>query len=244
MNWFQIKAFVNKIKLNNMNMINVGNGQFVVIDNSPIIVGEGYALNTDNNEVVYYNGNYGEETPANIKKITHSFPKLAGTIEITDFSTKPGFVEKRMALFGDRLKSLKTELEELKVYEPVNGMGKWGRKVIMDKLTREINELESNPFIDDPNEFTTDVYNEQSLLSELTSRVISHDYSYNFSDDNGSYTSGVRSEKIIVELIGVLIGICRVDGEQLMEDLIAVRSEQFADGLTHETIRGWFQNYL
>jgi hypothetical protein len=244
MNGFQIKAFVNKIKTNNMNMINVGNGQFVVIDNSPIIVGEGYCLDTDNNEVVYYNGNYGDEAPSFLKKITHSFPKLAGTVEITDFGTKPGFVEKRMAQFADRLKSLKVELEELKVYEPVNGMGKWGKQVMIDKLTREINELESNPFIDDPNEFTTDMLNEESVLSELTSRVISYDYNHTLSDYNGFYTSADRNQKIIVELIGVLIGICRMDAEQLMEDLIAARSEQFPDGLTHNTIRGWFQNYL
>ena len=124
MNGFQIKAFVNKIKLDKMNIISAKGGYFVVTDDSPIK--EGYCLDTDTDEVIYYNGNYGEETPVRFKKITHSFPHLAGTIEITDI-----------------LKSLKTELDELRVYEPVNGMGKWGKKVIMDKLIRQINELEN-----------------------------------------------------------------------------------------------------
>ena len=123
MNWFSIKAFVNKIKMNKMNIIKLSTGQSVVIDNSPIIVGEGHCLDTNNNEVIYYNGNYGEETPTNIKKITHSWPKLAGTIELKTSDT------------------LRHELEFWKGYEPVNGMGKWGRKVRIDSLTEQIEDL-------------------------------------------------------------------------------------------------------
>ena len=82
MNWFSIKAFVNRIKTDKMNIIKLSNGLSVVVDNSPIIVGEGYCLDTNTNEIVYYNGNYGEETPSFIKKITHSWPKLSGTNEL------------------------------------------------------------------------------------------------------------------------------------------------------------------
>lgn len=123
MNWFQIKAFVNKLKSKSMNIIKLSNGQSVVIDNSPIIIGEGYCLNTDNNEVIYYNGNYGEPTPTNIKKITHSWPKLSGTTELKTPET------------------LRHELEFWKGYEPVNGMGKFGRQTRINSLSEQIEDL-------------------------------------------------------------------------------------------------------
>jgi hypothetical protein len=106
-----------------MNVIKLNDGQSVVIDNSPIIVGEGYCLNTNTNEVIYYNGNYGEETPTFIKKITHSFPHLSGTIELKTVET------------------LKNELEYWSEYLPVNGMGNYARQTRIDSLTNEIQNL-------------------------------------------------------------------------------------------------------
>jgi len=44
--------------------------------------------------------------------------------------------------FENHLKEIEKEFDELKEYEPVNGMGKWGKKVIMDKLARQKAELE------------------------------------------------------------------------------------------------------
>ena len=123
MNGFQIKAFVNKIKMDSMNIIKLSTGQSVVIDNSPIIVGEGYCLDTNNNEVIYYNGNYGEETPTNIKKITYSWPKLAGTKELKTEE------------------ALKHELKYWNEHEPVNGMGSFARQTRIDSLTEQIDNL-------------------------------------------------------------------------------------------------------
>lgn len=123
MNWFQIKAFVNKLKSKSMNIIKLSNGQSVVIDNSPIVTGEGYCLNTNNNEVIYYNGNYGELAPGNIKKITHSFPKLAGTIELKTPDT------------------LRHELEYWKGHTAVNGMGKLARQTRINSLSEQIEDL-------------------------------------------------------------------------------------------------------
>jgi hypothetical protein len=104
-----------------MNIIKLSTGQSVVIDNSPIK--EGHCLDTNTNEVVYYNGDYGEQTPTNLKKITHSWPKLSGTNELKTEET------------------LRHELDFWTGYEPVNGMGKWGRKVRIDSLTEQINNL-------------------------------------------------------------------------------------------------------
>jgi hypothetical protein len=55
-------------------------GQFVVVDESS--VKEGYCLDTVEGEIIYYNGDYGDITPINFKKITHSSPQLAGTKEL------------------------------------------------------------------------------------------------------------------------------------------------------------------
>lgn len=43
----------------------------------------------------------------------------------------------------DALKRLKKELEYWKYYEAVNNMGKWSKQVRIDKLTEEIQNLET-----------------------------------------------------------------------------------------------------
>ncbi len=47
-----------------------------------------------------------------------------------------------MEEFEIHLKEIEKEFDQLKDYEPINGMGKWGKKVIMDKLARQKAELE------------------------------------------------------------------------------------------------------
>jgi len=98
-------------------------------------------------------------------------------------------------------------------------------------------------FSNDPNS-ETDVYNERSLINELSYMVEHHDYSHQFSDDNRHYISGERSEKKIQELIHSLVTICRVDADLLLEDCLYERDEQYLNGLTHKTIRNWFKPYV
>lgn len=102
----------------------------------------------------------------------------------------------------------------------------------------------NNNFMNDPNEFTTDMLSEDSLMNEYFDMIKRHDYSHMFSDDNRSWLSGTRSEKRIKELLHSLIGICKVDAEQLYEDSLSEVTEQYIDGLTHKTIKGWFNDYL
>jgi hypothetical protein len=61
-------------------------GQFVVIDDTP--VKEGYCLDIEGVVIIYYNGDYGEITPPNFKKITHSSPHLFGTKELKLYKIK------------------------------------------------------------------------------------------------------------------------------------------------------------
>lgn len=96
----------------------------------------------------------------------------------------------------------------------------------------------NNPFIDD-------AYDEESkLYNQFLDEVINHDYSHMFSDDDRWYSAGVSSEKRIQELIHALVSFARVDAERLLEDCLYERDEQYTDGLTHKTIRGWFKPYV
>lgn len=98
-------------------------------------------------------------------------------------------------------------------------------------------------FSNDPNN-DTDVYNENSMINELMYNVVRHDYSHMFSDDSRWYSGGVSSENRIKELIHALVSFARVDAERLLEDCLYERDEQYTDGLTHKTIRGWFKPYV
>jgi|APGre2960657404_1045060.scaffolds.fasta_scaffold02732_7 hypothetical protein len=105
-------------------------------------------------------------------------------------------------------------------------------------------EKQNKAFMNDPNEFTTDVMNEDSLMNQYFDMIKRHDYSHMFSDDDRYYTAGVRSEKLIKEVLHSLIAICRVDAERLLEDSISEVREEYTDGLTHRTIRIWFSDYI
>jgi len=95
----------------------------------------------------------------------------------------------------------------------------------------------------DPNN-DTDAYNENNMIDSLIDMVVKHDYSYQFSDDDRWYSSGVQSEKRIKELLHALVTIVRVDAERLLEDCLVERDEQYTNGLTHKTIRNWFEPYV
>ena len=82
------------------------------------------------------------------------------------------------------------------------------------------------------------------LVDELIDSVIGHDYSYSYSDDNRYFNAGVKSQKRIQSLIENLIVVHGLDAGKLMEDCINNRSEQYLDGLTHTTIKMWFEKYF
>lgn len=84
---------------------------------------------------------------------------------------------------------------------------------------------------------------EKTLADMLIDDVIVFDYSYGFSDDYRAISAGERAE----ERIGQLMYACNSEGmdmEGLYMDCISNRREQYVDGLTHKTIKGWFSPYI
>ena len=84
----------------------------------------------------------------------------------------------------------------------------------------------------------------ESIAVDLLKMVQRHDYSYMYSDDHRSWESGMRYEKEIQAKIHALCSIHKEDAVALLEDCIAIRPEQYIDGLTHKVIRGWFAPYI
>jgi len=101
------------------------------------------------------------------------------------------------------------------------------------------------------NAFINDAYDEESKLHiEFMSEVKTHDYSYMMSDDDRAYSSGRNTERQIKEKLHALIGICKYDGHDLLDEVISLVPQQYNDvdkngnDLTHRVIRGWFEPYV
>jgi len=84
----------------------------------------------------------------------------------------------------------------------------------------------------------------KQIHSDLLDMVQQHDYSYMYSDDHRSWESGMRYEKEIQAKIHTLCGIHREDADGLYKEVIELVQEQYTDGLTHKTIKGWFKPYI
>ncbi len=82
------------------------------------------------------------------------------------------------------------------------------------------------------------------IHSDLLDMVQRHDYSYMYSDSHGVWESGMRYEKEIQAKIHALCGIHREDADGLYKEVIGIVQEQYTDGLTHKTIKGWFTPYI
>ena len=99
--------------------------------------------------------------------------------------------------------------------------------------------------------FINDAYEvESKLYSEFMDEVKTHDYSYMMSDDDRAYSSGRNTERQIKEKLHTLIGICRYDGHDLLDEVISLVPQRYNDvdengnDLTHRVIRGWFEPYV
>jgi hypothetical protein len=84
----------------------------------------------------------------------------------------------------------------------------------------------------------------EQIRQDLLDMVQKHDYSHMFSDSHGAWEAGMKSENTIKAKIHSLFIYHREDMTQLYEDCIAIRGEQYIDGLTHKTIKNWFNTYI
>ena len=84
----------------------------------------------------------------------------------------------------------------------------------------------------------------EQIKVDLLDMVLKHDYSYMYSDDHRSWESGMRYEKEIQAKIHALCAVHREDAEAVLNECLAIRSEQYIDGLTHKVICGWFKPYI
>lgn len=84
----------------------------------------------------------------------------------------------------------------------------------------------------------------EQMRKDLLDMVQKHDYSYMYSDDNRWWEEGMKSENTIKAKIHSLFTYHREDMTQLYKDCLAVREEQYTTGLTHTTIKGWFNTYI
>ncbi len=84
----------------------------------------------------------------------------------------------------------------------------------------------------------------EQMRKELLEMVQAHDYSHMFSDSHQAWESGMKVENWIKAKIHALFTYHREDMTQLYEDCLEVRPEQYTDGLTHKTIKNWFNTYI
>lgn len=114
-----------------------------------------------------------------------------------------------------------------------------------------MNKLKLNNMKSNDDAFINDAYDEESKLHiEFMSEVKTHDYSYMMSDDHSVYMNGNSREKQIKEKLHALIGICKYDANDLLDEVLTEVKQQYNDvdkngnDLTHRVIRGWFKPYL
>ena len=86
--------------------------------------------------------------------------------------------------------------------------------------------------------------NKDTVLETYYNSIKHHDYSYMYSDDNRWWDEGVKSEKIIKELINTLCSIYKLDAKELLSTSLSHVGERYVNGLTHNTINKWFKPYI
>ncbi len=84
----------------------------------------------------------------------------------------------------------------------------------------------------------------EQIRQDLMDMVQKHDYSHMFSDSHYAWEAGMQSENQIKAKIHSLFIYHREDMTQLYNDVLELVPEQYTDGLTHKTIKGWFNTYI
>ncbi len=84
----------------------------------------------------------------------------------------------------------------------------------------------------------------EQIRHDLMDMVQKHDYSHMFSDSHSAWEAGMQSENSIKAKIHALFIYHREDMEALYNEVLELVPEQYTDGLTHKTIKNWFNTYI
>ena len=95
----------------------------------------------------------------------------------------------------------------------------------------------------DTNEIKLD--SAQDIHTEFINKIKRHDYSFMYSEDTDVWKKGTYSIYEIKNLFGILIGMCGVDPQELIDECLSLFPNT---GDSHELARNeitkWFNEYL
>jgi hypothetical protein len=96
----------------------------------------------------------------------------------------------------------------------------------------------------------THTYTENEVYEMLKQDVIYHDWSYMMSDSNEVWKEGRAVEVRIIEMIHILLGVCKMDPMDLYKECKEVAGTDYTDydskgyGLKYRVINSWFKPYM
>jgi hypothetical protein len=91
----------------------------------------------------------------------------------------------------------------------------------------------------------TQIVDEKVIHDEFIRLIKTHDYSYMYSEDNDVWARAKASMNGIITMLGVLVGICRVDPQELLDECLAMyTNEGDYHNLVRSEINRWFEDYI
>lgn len=91
----------------------------------------------------------------------------------------------------------------------------------------------------------TQIVDEKVIHDEFIRLIKAHDYSYMYSEDNDVWAKAKASMNSIKTMLGVLVGICRVDPQELLDECLGMYTKPGNyHELVHNEIKRWFNDYI
>jgi hypothetical protein len=86
---------------------------------------------------------------------------------------------------------------------------------------------------------------DQNVIHDEFIRLIkTHDYSYMYSEDNDVWAKAKASMNSIGSMLGVLVGVCRIDPQELLDECLGMyTNEGDYHNLVRSEIKKWFKPY-
>jgi hypothetical protein len=87
---------------------------------------------------------------------------------------------------------------------------------------------------------------DQNVIHDEFIRLIkAHDYSYMYSEDNDVWAKAKASINSIGSMLGVLVGVCRIDPQELLDECLGMyTNEGDYHNLVRSEIKKWFKDYM